>query len=498
MATGHRSGRRRVAPLLVAAALVAAACTAPAEVPLVRFPVGAGGPSLVTAIDADTVGPLHLDGTHLVDADGRVVLLHGVNAVVKQAPWYPQIPTQLGPADETYFRDNGFNAVRLGVWFSQLEPQPGVIDTAYLDRVSTVVDWFEARHIWVLFDFHQDVYWGMPDWATSPAAAALSDVAPDWAKAVGWGAAYLSPRSIQQWTELYADATIATDPTRHLWDALSEGAAAMATRFASRANTVGIELLNEPFPTDYPRCVLGGCPDIEARLAAMYEQMTTSIRSVAPDLPVWWEPASSAPGWGDTALPAPSQPGVGFAWHTYCYATDGGTLDPASDFDRARCGSFIPTSFDRAQRMSAGWDRPQLMTEFGASKNPLDATLVTREADARMVSWFHWHHYFQGTSGGLLPPEEVQAQLTRVYPQATAGVPLSMAFDPATGAFEYHYRPDATATAATSIVVPARHYPDGYVANVSGGIITSAPNSGRLQVEATPGATEVTVTVARA
>src|ERR1700740_2979116 len=55
---------------------------------------------------------LHRDGAFMVDADNRVVLLHGVNAVWKLAPYSPP-DTAAGftAADAAFLAANGFNVV---------------------------------------------------------------------------------------------------------------------------------------------------------------------------------------------------------------------------------------------------------------------------------------------------------------------------------------------------------------------------------------------------
>ena len=118
---------------VVTAAVLAAGC-AP-EVPLTSFPVG-GGPAVVTTVPPDTVGPLRMRGGDLVDATGRVVLLHGINSVAKSAPFISTLDAGgLGPAERAYLVGNGLNAVRLGVSYAALMPTPGDIDEAYLDTV---------------------------------------------------------------------------------------------------------------------------------------------------------------------------------------------------------------------------------------------------------------------------------------------------------------------------------------------------------------------------
>lgn len=57
----------------------------------------------------------------------------------------------------------------------------------------------------------------------------------------------------------------------------------------------------------------------------------------------------------------------------------------------------------------------------------------------------------------------------RPYARATAGTPVRMAFDHATGEFELRYRPDPDLAQPTEIFVPRAQYPTGYTALVSSG-----------------------------
>ena len=116
--------------------------------------------------------PLRHEGRWLVDGTGRTVLLHGLNAVWKRAPYVaPDTAAGFTAKDADFLVANGFNAVRLGVLFAGVMPQPGVINTAYLDNVDRIVKLLAARHIYVLLDFHQDDYnekftgEGFPAWA---------------------------------------------------------------------------------------------------------------------------------------------------------------------------------------------------------------------------------------------------------------------------------------------------------------------------------------------
>jgi Cellulase (glycosyl hydrolase family 5)/Glycoside hydrolase family 5 C-terminal domain len=136
-------------------------------------------------------------GTWLRDAQGRFVLLRGVNlgSRSKLPPYLPIMPLgtrRLDAAGITAFRQElvavqpqldrlrqlGFNVVRLLVMWKGIEPTPAP-DPArllpageqYLGLVREIIDVLWARGLYVLIDFHQDLVHevcsgdGFPDWA---------------------------------------------------------------------------------------------------------------------------------------------------------------------------------------------------------------------------------------------------------------------------------------------------------------------------------------------
>jgi len=482
--------------LLAVLTLLGAAACAP-DVPLTRLPGETGS---VTVERPDTLGPLRMRGGDLVDAAGRVVLLHGMNSVKKTAPFISLLDRgELGAADRHYLVGSGFNAVRLGVSYAALMPTPGVIDEGYLDRVVDVVDALSADGLWVQLDFHQDVFHMMPAWATPPDAVGLSDEPPEFTKVIGWAAGYVSPKSLRQW-----DAFVTGEPFvqgRSVASWLGDAAAALAARTADEPNVIGIELLNEPFAgSAFFRCFLEGCGDVDGLLADRYAEMSAGIRAAAPEMPIWQEPFASL---GDGGLPsrpvAPASDGpqIGLAWHEYCHGTDGGKVEVVDPATALWCQQRIVNEFNSRSAVARGLGAPRLLNEFGASDNPLDATLVTRLADAQLVSWMYWHHAGVTTGLDSRLPDEVESQIVRVYPQATAGTPRALSFDPVTGAFDYRYTPDNSITAPTSVVVPGRQYPDGYDVEVTGGSVTSPVGSGRLTVVADDTGGDVRIRIRR-
>ena len=83
--------------------------------------------------------PLGHAGRWITDARGRVVILHGTNMVYKLTPYYPAA-AGFDATDAAFLRSNAFNAVRVGVIWKALEPQPGVYDDAYLGQIEQTAD----------------------------------------------------------------------------------------------------------------------------------------------------------------------------------------------------------------------------------------------------------------------------------------------------------------------------------------------------------------------
>lgn len=479
---GVRAARLLVAAATAVTVLAAVGCVA-APVP-VEFPDGPG--DVVTPVSPDLVGPLRFSGRDMVDGLGRVVQIHGTNMVQKTAPSYVEVGGPLlNEANLAQLQRDGVNGVRLGVRPDALMPQPGVVDEAYLDRIVEAVDLLGDRGIWVLVDLHQDVFDGMPSWATLPATAALPTLPDELAQGPLWALQYLSPRSMQQWDDWWDQVPLAEG--RSGPDLYGDGLAALAARVADRDQVIGIDLMNEPFPGErFFDCVAGRCASRYAQVEAVLRGWSDRVHEVAPSMQVWWAPFNFGPPFQGTPDPGD---GVGYTFHSYCLGTDGGEATQPDATSNTLCQGVYEGAVGDALAVGARWNTPILLGEFGASASPLNSTRLTQLADEHLLSWMHWH-----CCGGS---EVVRTNLVRTFAQATAGRPVSQRFDPATGDFVLRYVPDHSIAAPTVISVPADAYPSGYTASVTGGAVTSAAQSGRLTVTPAPGSTEVVVTVTR-
>lgn len=113
--------------------------------------------------------PLGHSGRWITDAEGRAVVLHGVNFMDKRPPYLPAA-IGLDDDDAAFPHAEGFNAVRLGVMAAGVGPAPGWYSQEYLDGIVTAVRTLARHGVLSLVDFHQDSYnqrfggQGMADW----------------------------------------------------------------------------------------------------------------------------------------------------------------------------------------------------------------------------------------------------------------------------------------------------------------------------------------------
>ena len=282
---------------LAAALLAGLACDLGAD-----FGVPGPGPPRfrLPALHAE---PDPLEGGRIVDALAREVVLRGVNVNAHVEYWQrdPALFTTypLTPEDADLIAGMGWNAVRLLLSWSRVEPAPGVYDEAYLDEIESAVRLLESRGIYSIIDLHQDAWGatlaGRPGEVCRPGAAPAFgwDGAPGWATLVpdttGRCLANGAPREL-------APAVVAAFIA--FWnDAPGPGGvgirtryvhmlAHLARRFAPLDAVAGYDPMNEP------NAFFG----FEFDLAELYEQALPGIRAAeaaagAPRRLVFLEPS---------------------------------------------------------------------------------------------------------------------------------------------------------------------------------------------------------------
>ena len=206
--------------------------------------------TLSATVPAARTGPsggalpwLRTDHGQIVDADGRKVLLRGFNVDALVA--YPKDPpAPLDDSDATMMQRSGFDVVRLGIDWSQVEPVRGHFDQGYLDRVASTVAILNRHDLYVVLDMHFRLGWsprfgysGAPGWATIGA--------PNW-----------NPLPQYSWSPSLIPAAIASD--LYFWlssdwkKEFYRAWQAVAVRFSNNPGVAGYDIFNEAHPLPIP------------------------------------------------------------------------------------------------------------------------------------------------------------------------------------------------------------------------------------------------------
>jgi endoglycosylceramidase len=493
----------------IRAVLVAAGLT------LLTVPALAGSAGAATSsadIGLATSG-LAQAGRWVTDSTGRVVVLHGLNQVYKVPPYEPSADG-FGDDDVAFLAANGFDAMRVGVIWAAVEPQPGVYDDAYLDSITDTVRTLAAHGIVSLLDFHQDLYneefqgEGAPDWAVQDGGL------PN--PALGFPDNYLlNPAEWHVWDQFWANA--AAPDGIGLQDHYARMWAHVAARFVDDRAVAGYEVMNEPWPGTLGEiCAvpLVGCPLFDAGpLTAFYKRVDAAIRTVDTTHTVYVEPNVLYSQSSTTYLGALGDPRAGFSYHVYC-----GTAELSGD--STLCPLQDEPAVANANRYAQSHAMPPLLTEFGATNDLANIDEMVRLADKYRTGWLEWAYTGNDKTSAspdgqalVLDPSKPPTgdnvltdklkSLAEPYPQVVAGTPTSWSFS--NGVFRLTFataRADGHgsfgAGAQTEIAVPAVQFPSGYKVSVTGATIASAPNASTLRLATRLGASTVQVTISSA
>ncbi len=354
-----------------------------------------------TSADATSLAVRHAQTTHFlraahtprprfVDDEGRTVILRGVN-VNGLGEYYQEwadLPSTL-PLTEGDFAAiaaHGFNVVRLLVTWSRLEPQPGVIDKAYVERIAQAVSWAKAHDIYVLLDMHQDAwspFVNTPDGVTCPPGATRAvgwDGAPRWATSLVGTLATCNASLREVSTAVQLSFSRFYANTLGLQDHLLKVWRAVAQRFADEPAVAGYDLLNEPNPGMTP-----GVNDY-ATLGLFYRRAIKAIRDVDPKHMIFFEPAVVT---GPLATPGPLPGFSGDRNLVYAPHLYNESISPLP--------GRISDGFVNAERAARKYGRvPYFVGEWGWFANPVDdqpfMEEYARQEDVHLASgtWWQW------------------------------------------------------------------------------------------------------------
>lgn len=453
--------------------------------------------------------PVSHSGRWLVDAHGRVLLLHGVNEVVKTSPWDPAA-LGFSDADAAWLAANGFDLVRLGVMASAALPGPGSVDSAYLGQLLAVARDLGNHGVLTLLDLHQDGFGpafpgmdGFPTWMT------LTNGAPD--QPAAFPNEYQNPAVQHAFASFWHDQPGPGGMGLQEDDATLLGA--LARTFGSLPSLLGYDVLNEPWPgTAAGSCGSGdGCAAQQtAELAPFYARADQAIREADKDHLVFVEPFVQFDGGNvPVALPLPGgDAAAGLSYHGYGSSSAGTSGSSAQGAAGAAA---------QALAWSQHTGGAVLDSEWGATSDAAALEAGAAALDRALVPWAYWafddccgpspgsDSLVRGRSGppaGTNANDAVVGALVRPHPLAVAGTPMSLSYDPAARTLRFNWSSTAVGggsfdqNSVTSLEVPAADYPGGYTVSVHGATVTSAPCARLLTLHLRPGSHTASVLVA--
>jgi endoglycosylceramidase len=519
-----------------------------AGLPTLRSPAFAG--ASVSGAPAIT-GPIRSPGgPFLYDRQGRVVFLHGVDAVYKRRPFElyadPGKPWNFSAADASLMARLGFDVVRLGMTWSGLEPgkakanspaicrpgkptNPHQLNLAVLGRyvahLKQTVDLLGRFHIFTILDMHQDVYNQTFDGEGAPSWAVCTNDVPR-----------TDPPG--RWSSMYST-TAARIAFGHFWNNDVRGDLQgqydrvwgyVAQAFRDNPWVIGYDPFNEPYSTSLVpyrgqhfnaqiQCFYTGTKYIKIRLSKApalhcprHDPATGVVPTILANDPshlVFDEPDNYGTLGYVTYLGPMRLRNLVYNVHLYCGARSPVTGNPtnvslcAREATRSLGKRYLvrPEMASHTQPGGPAW----LVTEFGATSSVPYLARVTSLMDAEQVGWVYWSWKYYGDPTGSAAESLVMSNgrlkatarvLSRTYPEAVAGRPISFDYAPNTDVFHLAYAPNHRIHAPTVVFVPTElHYARGYCAEVRGGRVTSAPGSDLLEVQNARTGRLVTVTV---
>jgi hypothetical protein len=380
--------------------------------------------------------PLASDGTHLRDSEGRIALLHGVNARIAGVfdVTFDDGRTALEPIpalvdeDCQRMRALGFDFLRLPINWSGIEPVMGSYDEGYLANVDAAVQCAARAGIEVMIDLHEDAYSkeigedGAPLWAIQPAPTELLQGPLD---DLG------SRRTSSQVTAAFATFFDRADPAgvRARFLAVLDHVAA---RWADDPAVIGFEIFNEP-------------PVGDTLVTPFSLEAAARVRAAAPAKLVMFEPSATrnlfdfAP---KATAPFPTRDAV-YAPHVYTFVF----YSDQTQLENLTPDALEP-SVQGARAEAVAWNTPLLIGEYGVGPDQANADLwmgVQQQLHDRYLAsdafWVwkeesqaSWGLYDHASDDTWTERPRIVAWVSRIHAARIAGTVTANEFDYTTGA----------------------------------------------------------------
>jgi len=425
---------------------------------------------------ADVVEPVPLyinDGAYLRDADGRAIILRGINFPSSDADYWAGKPADQDRTDLEFIAKSGFNAIRLVINWDRIEPEPDTYDADYITLVARHARLADGAGLYVIVDLHQDMYGmgfglhGAPRWTCDESNyESFSPIEP-------WFFNYYSTEVSACFDGFWKSLDLQSHHHR--------AARELAKSLKDIDGVVGFDPHNEPFPgtilfEQFERDYLG----------PFYDRFGEVVGEVLPGRIVFFEPAVTFSVARDTSFAATeSAPAKFFFPHYYNMTVESNLQwDGNAGADR----DWVNSAAGQAERLKVPWG----LGEMGGNTDTpnLDEFLLSfyDMLDQTHAASFLWL-FTRGTGGFGLVDETtddwkpVAAAFLRPAPSAVAGTPLEYGWDHAARTFTLDWEEDAAA-GDTEIILPEWVAAAGYTLTVDGAEVTppAADDSGRITI----------------
>ncbi|KAJ3385486.1 hypothetical protein HDU84_002236 [Entophlyctis sp. JEL0112] len=446
-----------------------------------------------------------VDGQFFIDELGRLRIFRGTNVVVKTWPYVPDTRSEAGAfmsfnsKDVEILSNRGVTAIRLGIMWPGVEPTRGNYNQTYLNEMVKIVQMCSDAGIYVLLDFHQDVFSkrfcgeGVPDYIadTNPNASSGPTGFPipfqsapysvDTAgnpsefncSLVSWPM-YQGTFSVAHgYDQLYNNLDNVRDYFISYWTLV-------AKTFLKFKNIIGYDIINEPFYGDiYKDITLTNAAVANTKnLQPFYDVVAAAIRAVDTNAIIHFESVTLIQQYDYfTKVPGGSNFANTSVFNFHYYK------EAQTDFD---VNSTIGFRLDSARALGCGVFLGEFEMGYGQAGANIPAIQNTLDAvDYHMISVTGWEYkdyvtpgdFIQtgtnnglvDTSTGLIRPD-MERVYSRTYAHAIAGIPISMCFDNTTSAFALLFTFNGkNGTAGTTVLRTNFNstYPNGFSVQIS-------------------------------
>jgi hypothetical protein len=351
---------------------------------------------------------LRTEAGQIVDAQGRAVLLRGFN--VDSLVSYPnKPPAAFGETDARLIQQSGFDLVRLGIDWAQLEPERGRIDQAYLDRVAATVALINRHGLYAVLDMHFRLGWS-PRFGYSGAPAWATIGLPNWnpLQQYSWSPS-LSPAAVASDTYFW----LSNDWKREFYRSWQ----AVAARFINSSGVAGYDIFNEAHPLPIPPRIFD-----KSYLWPMFRDAIEAIGQVDPNHLFFVEGILLLTM--DTVVVHLQAPNLVYGTHIY----EGSLVPPFWTGDP----SFLRKRIQQRAKEAAAVPAPLWVGELGydltapGALSYADAALDDLDARGAGWAWWQWReNRYWGIvdESGAMANHEALRHLARPYVVAApAGV----------------------------------------------------------------------------